>query len=131
MLQKLAVDSLDTSKLSALSPADYDLLAFGVIELDRDFVVRTYNSSESSLARRPASETIGHHFFRDIAPCTDRTDFRGHVEALMRPEVAVDAEARFDFVFLFTWGKRRVRIRALRGIDSCWLFVTPLRSFDE
>jgi hypothetical protein len=45
--------------------------------------------------------------------------------------VPPDSEERFDYTFTFAWGSRRVRIRALRGAETCWVFVTPLRSFDD
>lgn len=126
-----SAEALDTSQLSSLSRGDYDKLAFGVIELDRDFIVRTYNASESKLARRDPEQTVGKHFFRDVAPCTDVDEFRGRIAALMKEGVPVDSEARFDYSFAFPWGKRRVRIRALRGSDNCWVFVTPIRSHRE
>ena len=131
MLQAIHAESLTHSKLRTLTRGEYDELAFGVIELDREFCVRTYNRSESALARRPPQATIGRHFFRDVAPCTASAEFHGRISALMADDVAVDTEVRFDYDFAFPWGRRRVRIRALRGTDSCWLFVTPLQSFDK
>lgn len=127
---QLTANSLDNKQLAALTSGDYDQLAFGVIELDRDFIVRTYNQSESTIARRDPATTVGKHFFREVAPCTDVDDFRGRIQTLMAAGVAIDTEARFDYTFRFAWGSRRVRIRALRGTETCWLFVTPLRSFD-
>ena len=127
---QIGPDELNASRMRSFSAADYDGLAFGVIELDSDFCVRTYNSSESKLARRDPGQTIGRNFFREVAPCTDVGDFRGRIAELMAEGVPVDTEARFDYNFAFAWGSRRVRIRALRGVDSCWVFVTPLQSFD-
>jgi photoactive yellow protein len=131
MTIELHADSLDSARMRKLSAQDYDQLAFGVIELDREFRVRTYNSSESKLAQRSPDTTLGRHFFREVAPCTDVGDFRGRIEELMRDGVAVDTEVRFDYEFTFAWGRRRVRIRALRAESSCWVFVTPLSSFDR
>ncbi|HLT39626.1 MAG TPA: PAS domain-containing protein [Enhygromyxa sp.] len=120
--------SMSIAKIRALTREQYDELAFGIIELDRNFVVRNYNRPESLLARRKPEDTIGKHFFRDVAPCTDNREFRGRIEALMAPD-AVVTEARFDYVFEFPWGRRSVIIRALRDeYGTCWVFVTPLRS---
>ena len=131
MKVEFQADSLNSTRMRSLTARDYDDLAFGVIELDHEFRVRTYNSSESKLAKRAPDKTIGRHFFREVAPCTDVGDFRGRIEALMAEGVAVDTEARFDYEFVFPWGRRRVRIRALRGDTGCWVFVTPLQSFDR
>jgi photoactive yellow protein len=127
----IVADALDSKRMRALTPTDYDALPFGVIELDAAYRVQTYNSTESALARRSRQKTIGLHFFRDVAPCTDVGDFRGRIEALMAADRAADHEVRFDYDFAFPWGQRRVRIRALRGDNNCWVFVTPLQSFDR
>jgi photoactive yellow protein len=127
---KIAAETISVEFISSLSRDQYDDLAFGVIELDGNFIVRNYNRPESLLARRSIDDTIGKHFFHEVAPCTDNPDFRGRIEAIMRPD-AVDTDVRFDFVFTFPWGRRSVRVRALRGgSDHCWMFVTPVRSLD-
>jgi photoactive yellow protein len=121
-------NSLSVANLRALSREQYDDLAFGIIELDRNFIVRNYNRPESLLSRRQPEDTIGKHFFREVAPCTDNPEFRGRIEALMVPD-ATAKEARFEFVFQFPWGRRSVIIRALPDeFGTCWVFVTPLRS---
>lgn len=133
------LDSLDASEVTidnihTLTREQYDELAFGIIELDRNFIVRNYNRPESLLARRRPEDTLGKHFFTEVAPCTDSPEFRGRIEALMAPN-ASEKEARFDFVFRFAWGSRNVVIRALRDGQTCWVFVVPIRSrnvdFDE
>lgn len=131
MLNQITAESMNAGQMRKLTRNDYDDLPFGVIELNRDFEILTYNQSESTLARRSPGQTIGRNFFRDVAPCTAVEDFRGHIQRLMADGVVADTEARFDYVFLFQWGRRRVRIRALRGTDTCWVFVTPLASFDS
>lgn len=131
MILQTDAEAITADYMSGLTRADFDQLAFGVIELDREFRVRSYNQSESQLARRSVADTVGKDFFREVAPCTNDEDFRGRIAALMADDVAVESEARFDYTFAFAWGSRRVRVRALRATDSCWVFVTPLRSFDD
>jgi photoactive yellow protein len=127
---KIAAETISVEAISSLARDEYDELAFGVIELDRNFIVLNYNRPESLLARRSADDTIGKHFFTEVAPCTDNAEFRGKIEALMRPD-GPQTDIRFDFVFTFPWGRRSVRVRALRGGENvCWMFVTPLRSLD-
>lgn len=129
MVHELMAESISIESLHAMGRDDYDALAFGVIELDRNFAVRNYNRPESLLARRKVEDTIGKDFFGEVAPCTNNAGFRGRIEALMAS--AEGGDVRFDFVFLFPWGRRNVRVRALRGGPNlCWVFVTPLRSLD-
>lgn len=129
-MASMTAETISIESLHAMQRDDYDALAFGVIELDRNFVVRNYNRPESLIARRKPEDTIGKHFFTEVAPCTNNREFRGRIEALVKGS-AEGGDVRFDFVFLFPWGRRNVRVRALRGGDNlCWVFVTPLRSLD-
>lgn len=131
-LAQYAAENFPVTRLRSLSRSEYDELAFGVIELDPNFVVRNYNRPESLNARRRPEETIGKHFFEEIAPCADNPSFRGRIEALMR-EDADEQEVRFNFVFRFPWGSRSVIVRAVRDerLDTCWMFVTPLRAHNR
>jgi photoactive yellow protein len=127
-LEASEANSLSVANLRALTREQYDELAFGIIELDRNFIVRNYNRPESLLARRKPEDTIGKHFFHEVAPCTDNAEFRGRIEALMARD-ALEKEARFEFVFQFPWGRRSVNIRAMPDdFGTCWVFVTPLRA---
>lgn len=117
-----SADDVSVKHIFGQSEAAWQRVAFGVIELDEDDVVRTYNSAESSLARRRPEATLGKNFFSEVAPCTDVAEFRGRVRSL----VTDGDEVRFDYVFAFPWGERRVRVRAIRSGPSRWLFVTPL-----
>jgi photoactive yellow protein len=126
-----SAESLSAAALAAMSQQSFDALAFGVIELDADFIVRGYNRPEYELARRKPEDTIGLPFFESVAPCTNNANFRGRIEALLDPENPA-GEVSFDYAFTFSWGRRSVRIRALRGEKGgCWVFVTPLRSLDR
>lgn len=111
-------DSLTATAVASMNPEDWNRVAFGVIELDLTMVVVTYNSAESSLARRDPAKTIGRHFFDEVAPCTDGPGFRGRIEKLRHGD-----DTRFDFVFAFPWGTQEVRVRALRLRESVWLMV--------
>lgn len=110
--------ALTAEAVAAMSPDDWNEVVFGVIELDLDMIVRTYNHAESSLARRDAASTVGRHFFDEVAPCTDGPGFRGHIETLRHGD-----DRSFDFEFAFPWGVQQVRVRALRLRESVWLMV--------
>jgi photoactive yellow protein len=128
-LGSLDASEVSVSNMQSLTREQFDDLAFGIIELDRNFIVRNYNRPESLLARRTPEDTIGKHFFTEVAPCADNPEFRGRIEALMAPD-ATAKDVRFEYVFRFAWGQRNVIIRALRDGGSCWVFVTPVRAYD-
>jgi len=131
-LAELAAETFPAERLRILSRSDYDQLAFGVIELDRQFIVRNYNRPESLSAKRRPEDTIGQPFFDKVAPCADTPEFRGRIEALMQEDPS-ESEARFDFVFRFPWGRRSVIVRAIgdQQLDTCWVLITPLRARDQ
>ena len=116
--------SVTEEQLLAMKPEDYDRLTFGIIELDLAGDVVGFNAVEQRLARMSEAETLGRNFWTDVAPCTDNDKFRALVDGLLDRDDK--DEVRFEYVFQFAWGERRVRIRALRVRERRWLFVTPL-----
>jgi photoactive yellow protein len=117
-------DVLDDEGLKNLTSAEYEALPFGSIKLDRAGRVTLYNQAESALARRNAQEMLGKHFFEEVAPCTNNAKFRGRLDELIRGGVK---SARFDYLFLFPWGSKPVRIQLwVPDADTRWIFVLPL-----
>jgi photoactive yellow protein len=115
---------LDDEGLKNLTSAAYDDLPFGSIKLDRASRITLYNRAESVLARRDAQEMLGKLFFEEVAPCTNNVMFRGRLDELVRSGIK---SARFDYLFLFAWGSRPVRIQLwVPDPDSRWIFVLPL-----
>lgn len=112
-------EALTAEAVATMSPEDWHEVAFGVIELDLDMIVRTFNRAESTLAQRDPAKAVGRHFFDEVAPCTDGPGFRGRIEQLRHGD-----DSRFDFEFAFPWGVQQVRVRALRLRESVWLMVT-------
>jgi photoactive yellow protein len=117
-------EHVTSSDLAAMSPDEFDGMAFGVIQLDRHGVIKAYNRWEATLARRSASTVLGRNFFIEVAPCTNVAGFRGHLDRLA---ATGQGSYVFDFEFLFPWGKRLVRIRFLvESVDERWVFVTDV-----
>jgi photoactive yellow protein len=115
---------LDDAGLKSLSSEEYDALPFGSIKLDRANRVTLYNRAETELARRDSADVLGKLFFEEVAPCTNNPMFRGRLEALVRDGVK---SARFDYLFLFAWGSRPVRIQLwVPDAETRWIFVLPL-----
>ena len=51
-LRRINAEAMSGDRVRSLTRGEFDELPFGVIELDRDFKIRTYNASEAALARR-------------------------------------------------------------------------------
>lgn len=56
-------------RLEAVSPADLDRLAFGVVGFGSEGMVELYNTYEADAAGLTQNRVLGRHFFFDIAPC--------------------------------------------------------------
>jgi len=119
--------SLDTTSrlpapfLDRLTNEELDAIPYGVVQLDLDGTVTSYNRAEAEnvgFLPRP----IGYHFFRDVAPSAIVPEFYGRF-------LDGVAEGALDETFRFTFScalmPRRVRVRMYYSIQtkSVWLFV--------
>jgi photoactive yellow protein len=75
----------------------FDDLPFGIVEVDAEGRVLTYNKWEEELAGRNRSQTLGRNFFSEVAPCTGVAEFEGRFREL----VAAGEPAREQLEFLF------------------------------
>ena len=107
--------------LHRLSEEELDAIPYGVIQLDVNGRVLSYNRAEADNAgqsRRP----IGEHFFHDVAPSANVPEFHGRFEHGM-------VSGHLDDTFLFTYHcgtmPRRVQVRLYLSPQtrSVWLFV--------
>lgn len=55
-------------ELRSLSPAEFDALPFGVVELDAEGTVMRVNEPEARRTERSRADFVGRNFF-EIAPC--------------------------------------------------------------
>jgi photoactive yellow protein len=111
-------------QIFTMSRAALDAYPDGVITLGRDGTIVRYNRAEAQLARRNQDDTIGLNFFRDVAPCTAVQDFKGRFDAFAgRTDSGAE---RFDFTFLFAWGRQDVGITMIRkaGVPEINLLVS-------
>lgn len=93
-----------TEDIRSLSQEQLDSLPMGVIELDREAIVRRYNVAEARAAGLDQQRVVGRHFFAEVAPCTSVQEFRGRCEEMMRSPHAERDE--LDFLFRFRAGDR-------------------------
>ena len=91
-----------------LSTEDADQLPFGLLQVDDQGTVLRYNRAESELAGRSPEETVGRHFFSEVAPCTRVREFQGRFQRLVND--GKPARVSFTFTFAFKAGDRPVRI---------------------
>lgn len=107
--------------LDRLTDEELDALPYGVIQLDHEGFVISYNRAETDnvgFTDRP----IGRHYFFDAHPCTNVSEFYGRfLEGV--------TEQRLDDTFNFTYScgelPRRVMVRQYYSMrtKSVWLFV--------
>ncbi|MEL6350003.1 MAG: PAS domain-containing protein [Myxococcota bacterium] len=103
------LSSVDVGKISQLSAAQLDGLAYGVIRLDARGRVLAYNDTESRMAGLPKDQVIGRNFFADLAPCTRVKEFEGRFRDFVNVVSNLTIES-FEFVFRFERGHQRVLI---------------------
>ncbi|CAN91164.1 Photoactive yellow protein (PYP) [Sorangium cellulosum So ce56] len=103
-----------------------DAQPFGIIRLDREGTVLSYNLYEERQARRNRQDVIGKNFFTDIAPCSRVKAFHGRFLAGVEQR---ELKATFGFVFHFPHKTRHVDVSlfykaaARQQDDAVWVFI--------
>ncbi|MBI0538552.1 GAF domain-containing protein [Roseomonas sp. KE2513] len=110
--------------LDDLSPEQLDALPYGVIGVDSEGRVTSYNATEGRLSGRSPDRVIGRDFFREVAPCTHLPSFHGRfLDGVRRGHLATE----FTFVFGFDPPVRvRVAMRNARVPGRYWITVHPI-----
>lgn len=108
--------------LSKMNDAQLNKLAFGAIELDAAGKILKYNAVEGAITGRDPKSVIGKSFFTEVAPCTNRPEFKGVFDAGVR---AKDLNTLFEYVFDHQMKPTKVKIHMKRAIsgDTYWVFV--------
>lgn len=113
-------------RVMSMNERDLDAQPFGVIRLDRDGVVLSYNLYEERQARRKRRDVVAKNFFIDIAPCTRVKEFYGRfLLGVERREL----NATFGFVFHFPHKTRNVDVSlyykkgAQMRDDTIWVII--------
>jgi photoactive yellow protein len=102
--------------LPVVSPDQLDRLPFGVIRLNGDGTITSYNAAEARHARREPAAVIGKNFFTEVAPCTAVQGFAGRLDAMRQRGVA--ATEHFGFVFRLPWTRCTVRLALTYAPDT-------------
>ena len=101
-------------RILTMSETEIDDFPIGIIQVDRNGTIISYNKAQAELAHRNAATTIGLNFFRDVAPCTAVRGFQGKFNAAMT--TAGSRIERFKFEFPFAWGVKEVTIGMVRRV---------------
>jgi photoactive yellow protein len=94
--------------LLSLTQEEVDALPFGVIGLDPEGTILTYNKAESSLSGLDPQRVVGRNFFQQIAPCTNIREFAGLYREMVQSGRTQSWE--FNFTFRFLTGAKQVHI---------------------
>lgn len=122
-LQTIAFGKADVQNvLARLDDAQLDALAFGAIELDATGKILKYNAVEGSITGRDPQAVIGKNFFSDVAPCTNRKEFKGVFDAGV---LAKNLNTMFEYVFDHEMKATKVKIHMTQSLSggTYWIFV--------
>ncbi|HWK98147.1 MAG TPA: hypothetical protein VNR39_22235 [Pseudolabrys sp.] len=120
MADAIDFDAPDIARrVEALSQHELDQLPFGVILLDRHFVVRFYSATEARESGY-GMEPLGRDFF-DVSRCDDKLDLRTRwLAAMEQGPVDLDLTRTGDVAM----PKREMRMRIVSARNGgLWLFV--------
>ena len=100
-------------------------LPYGAVEIDRNGTILFYNQAEAEICNRDVRGHVGRNFFRDVAPCTNRPEFRGRFDEIVHQGKSM---AMFDYTFDYNMKPTRVSIQMKKGSsgDSVWISVKRL-----
>ncbi len=108
--------------LAKMGDAQLDKLAFGAIELDASGRILKYNAVEGAITGRDPKAVVGKNFFTEVAPCTNRPEFKGVFDAGVRDN---NLNTLFEYIFDHQMKPTKVKIHMKRAISSgsYWIFV--------
>lgn len=108
--------------LGKMSASQLDELAFGAVEVDARGTILRYNATEGAITGRDPKAAVGKNFFRDVAPCTNRPEFRGVFDSGVREN---NLNTLFEYTFDYQMKPTKVKVHMKKAISggSYWIFV--------
>ena len=116
-------DSSLENVLTKMDNSEIDNLAFGAIELDEKGTIKKYNAAEGGITGRNPDEVIGKNFFTEVAPCTNRPEFKGKFD---QGVASGELNTLFEYVFDYEMRPTKVKVHMKKGVvgdGSYWIFV--------
>ncbi|MCC5854828.1 MAG: photoactive yellow protein [Idiomarina sp.] len=113
------------NKLAKMNSGQLDSVAFGAIELDAQGKILKYNAAEGDITGRDPASVIGKNFFRDVAPCTNSTEFKGRFDEGVKNN---NLNTMFEYTFDYEMKPTKVKVHMKKAIvgDAYWVFVKRL-----
>jgi len=108
-------------KLELLGDAELDTLNFGVVKMDLDGRIVSYNLYESEGAGLSRERVLTRNFFAQIGPCTDNALVAGRFRG------AVELDAELDYVFTLRMQHTPVRLRLLKSASAASMYLLVRR----
>lgn len=112
--------------LAKMDTSQIENLAFGAIQLDVDGNILRYNAAEGDITGRDPAEVIGKNFFTEVAPCTNRPEFKGKFD---QGVATGTLNTMFEYVFDYNMQPTKVRVHMKKAVmddSSYWVFVKRL-----
>jgi photoactive yellow protein len=111
--------------LARMSDAQLDQLSFGAVQVDAKGTILKYNTTEGDITGRDPKAVVGKNFFTEIAPCTNRREFKGIFDAGVKQD---NLNTLFEYVFDYQMTSMKVKVHMKRAISdgSYWIFVKRL-----
>jgi photoactive yellow protein len=99
--------------IEAMSETERAVSPLGIVRLDRDGIIRSFNAAEERFVNRAAVDVIGRSYFRDVAPCTAVREFEGRFIDFVQTNGA--RCETFGFFYPFASGHKQVTITMIKS----------------
>ena len=122
-LKRIVFGKADAANvMSDMSTAQLDAVAFGAIQLDAKGTILMYNAVEGAITGRDPKSVLGKNFFTEVAPCTNRPEFKGVFDVGVKVD---NLNTLFEYVFDYQMSPVKVKVHMMRALTggSYWIFV--------
>jgi photoactive yellow protein len=122
-LERIAFGKTDIENvLAKMNDTQLNQLAFGAVEVDATGKILKYNAAEGAITGRDPKAVIGKNFFKEVAPCTNRPEFKGVFDAGVKQG---KFSSLFEYVFDNKMNATKVQVHMKSAISgtSFWIFV--------
>ena len=109
--------NIELTRLDTLAREEVDMLPYGVVGMNTDYLVEIYSKTESRSSGIPATAVMGSHFFLSTAQCMN------NFMVAQRFEDEAELDSIIDFVLTFRMRPTVVRLRLLQGAAASRRYI--------
>jgi len=110
-------DSITAVDLATMDDAERDALPYGVVGLDPDTTVRTYNATEARMSGLDPATVVGVPFFDAVAQCMN------NFLVAQRFEDEAVLDETIPYVLTLRMRPTKVRLRLLKTPDTALSYI--------